>query len=62
MSQAADVTPGKVRRQTVENPDGTTTELNYFEPTEETMRVLVDSRKERSGLLAGTVPLRELAG
>lgn len=42
MSEAADVTPGKVPRQTVENPDGTTTELTYFEPTEETMRVLVD--------------------
>ena len=42
MSQAADMTPGQVRRQTVDNADGTTTEFTYFEPTEETMAVLVD--------------------
>ena len=55
MSQTADVTPGKLPRQTVENPDGTTTELTYLEPTEETLRVLVDLLfKERwAGITVG---------
>jgi hypothetical protein len=30
------------RREIIDNPDGTTTEYTYFEPTEEMMRVLVD--------------------
>ncbi|MGQ0593441.1 MAG: DUF7676 family protein [Gammaproteobacteria bacterium] len=30
------------RREIIDNPDGTTTEYTYFEPTEESMCVLVD--------------------
>lgn len=32
----------KTHREIVENPDGTTTGLTYFEPTEEKMRALAE--------------------
>ncbi|MGH8581733.1 MAG: DUF7676 family protein [Gammaproteobacteria bacterium] len=42
MNPAIDALPGHVRRQTVDNSDGTSTELSYFEPTEAVMTSLVD--------------------
>ncbi|MGH8590957.1 MAG: DUF7676 family protein [Gammaproteobacteria bacterium] len=42
MKYASDFTSGAAGRETLENPDGTSTEFTYFEPTEETMRGLVE--------------------
>ncbi len=41
MNPAIDALPGHVRRQSVDYPDGTSTEFSYFEPTEATMASLV---------------------
>ncbi|MGH8655001.1 MAG: DUF7676 family protein [Gammaproteobacteria bacterium] len=42
MSTAIHFAREKIHREMVENPDGTTTGLTYFEPMEEKMRALVE--------------------
>lgn len=42
MSTAIHFAREKIHREIVENPDGTTTDLSYFEPEEEKMQALVE--------------------
>jgi hypothetical protein len=42
MTMASYSVPAGMHRETVENPDGTFTDLTYFEPAEEKMRRLVE--------------------